>query len=393
MRHTLWRKLWIDEHGAIVTTELVLIGSTLALGSVVGLTEVRDSVNTELSDVAQAIGSIDQTYYYSGVQGHGAFTAGSAFIDRADEVTRPAPKEKILVCADVFTAPKGPPPMPRPKEPVRGQDKPKPPGPPPAPAVKEHHAGPGPHTFHAPAGTTIIINNNLAPNCNPAPVAPHCPPQPAPCPPAKPVYHAPPVVHHAPPVLPFRPCGPQPLAIPYGYPEGGWQSKGLSFPLPAALYQHNAEGFVPQHQARPPFHPAPHHRGEAHRPVKDGVEVRVTDATDDDLKKVAAMDNVRILKIDGKGVTNAGLELLRTLGDLEVLCLQNASVDDGAAISLAQLSNLRELQLGNVNLSDASTTPLKSLTGLERLVISGTRITDAGLNKLLESNPGLRIDR
>jgi len=77
-------RLWNDESGAIVSAEIVLIASILVIGVIVGLKSLRDSVVTELADVAQAISNFNQSFSFSGVTGHHAFTAGGAFGDQAD---------------------------------------------------------------------------------------------------------------------------------------------------------------------------------------------------------------------------------------------------------------------------------------------------------------------
>lgn len=73
-----------DESGFVVSTELILVATILVIGMVVGLTTVRDQVVTELSDVADAISALDQSYAYSDVTGHAASTAGTVFDDIAD---------------------------------------------------------------------------------------------------------------------------------------------------------------------------------------------------------------------------------------------------------------------------------------------------------------------
>ena len=98
-------QLWKDEAGFIVSTELVLIATILVIGMVVGLATVRNHVVQELGDVALAIGSINQSYYYTGVTGrltggdpaNASMTAGSEFEDMTDfcdspdqETTEPA---------------------------------------------------------------------------------------------------------------------------------------------------------------------------------------------------------------------------------------------------------------------------------------------------------------
>jgi hypothetical protein len=78
------RRLWADEAGFVISSELVLVATILVIGMIVGLTELRNQVVQELADVAIAIGKISQTYSYSSVTGHTAATAGSAFQDMTD---------------------------------------------------------------------------------------------------------------------------------------------------------------------------------------------------------------------------------------------------------------------------------------------------------------------
>jgi len=80
----LFARLWKEEAGAIVSAEIMLIASILVIGMIVGLKSLRDSVVTELADVAQALANVDQSYSYSGTAGHHAFTAGGFFSDLPD---------------------------------------------------------------------------------------------------------------------------------------------------------------------------------------------------------------------------------------------------------------------------------------------------------------------
>ncbi len=77
-------QFWKDESGAIIASEIMLIASVLVVGVTVGLKSMRDSVVTELADVSQALSNVDQSFYYGGTAGHGAFTAGGMFIDLPD---------------------------------------------------------------------------------------------------------------------------------------------------------------------------------------------------------------------------------------------------------------------------------------------------------------------
>ena len=58
----LLQKLWNDERGAVMSIELVLIGSVVLLGLIVGLAAYRDSIVQELGDAGASVGSLDQSY-------------------------------------------------------------------------------------------------------------------------------------------------------------------------------------------------------------------------------------------------------------------------------------------------------------------------------------------
>jgi Flp pilus assembly pilin Flp len=85
------RQLFNDESGMIISAELVLVLTICVLGVIVGLSHVVMAVNEELSDVAQAIGSLDQSYTYTGYtccKKNGVATSatpGSYFIDKPDD--------------------------------------------------------------------------------------------------------------------------------------------------------------------------------------------------------------------------------------------------------------------------------------------------------------------
>ena len=56
----LLNKLWADDNGFIISAELVLVGTIVGLGMVVGLAELSSAVNNELSDVAQGFAACNQ---------------------------------------------------------------------------------------------------------------------------------------------------------------------------------------------------------------------------------------------------------------------------------------------------------------------------------------------
>ena len=76
--------VWNDEAGFVVSAELILIASIAVLAMVVGLSEIAYGINQELEDTASAFGSVNQSFRYSGLLGHGGSSAGGSFNDLVD---------------------------------------------------------------------------------------------------------------------------------------------------------------------------------------------------------------------------------------------------------------------------------------------------------------------
>ena len=85
------KNLWNDECGMIISAELVLVLTICVIGVIVGLSHVVMAVNQELSDVAGAIGALDQSFNFTGYQcckKNGVYTsatAGSWNVDGTDD--------------------------------------------------------------------------------------------------------------------------------------------------------------------------------------------------------------------------------------------------------------------------------------------------------------------
>jgi Flp pilus assembly pilin Flp len=87
----MWTQFLRDEGGFIISAELVLVATICVIGLIVGLSEVQHAINAELNDVANAIGSLNQGYYFSGFHKRDfggithALTYGSIYIDEIDD--------------------------------------------------------------------------------------------------------------------------------------------------------------------------------------------------------------------------------------------------------------------------------------------------------------------
>ena len=75
--------------GFIVSAELVLIATIMVIGLIVGMVAIRDALTAEMHDVAEAIGSMDQSYFFDGITdtGTNAEIGASAFNDAVDNTT------------------------------------------------------------------------------------------------------------------------------------------------------------------------------------------------------------------------------------------------------------------------------------------------------------------
>ncbi len=96
-------RLWKEEDGAIVSSEIVVVTVLLVLGMIVGLQSVREAVVTELADFAAAIGSINQSYSFAGINGHHSSTAGSIFVDADDSCDDRDSSDGATQCVTVCT--------------------------------------------------------------------------------------------------------------------------------------------------------------------------------------------------------------------------------------------------------------------------------------------------
>lgn len=75
------------QRGFIVSAELIFIITILVIGLLVGWVSIRNAVVAELHDVAEAVGSVDQSFEFSGTNGLAgvnAQTDGSDFNDDVD---------------------------------------------------------------------------------------------------------------------------------------------------------------------------------------------------------------------------------------------------------------------------------------------------------------------
>jgi hypothetical protein len=77
-------RLWRDEAGFVISTEIILVTTILLLGLIVGLATFRDAVLEELADSGEAINNIAQNFSWSSITGHNSSVGGSLVTDVED---------------------------------------------------------------------------------------------------------------------------------------------------------------------------------------------------------------------------------------------------------------------------------------------------------------------
>ena len=83
-RFDLLNRFVKDLKGITISIELVLVAVVLLIGMLVGLTSVRDSIVSELADVAGSVDDLNQSFTTVGVQSGSANVSGSDFLDATD---------------------------------------------------------------------------------------------------------------------------------------------------------------------------------------------------------------------------------------------------------------------------------------------------------------------
>jgi len=70
----------------VMTIESILAVVMLVLGTSIGLSQVRDSINQELNDTSSAIRYINQSFRIPAIQSNnGASVGGSVFVDSTNQ--------------------------------------------------------------------------------------------------------------------------------------------------------------------------------------------------------------------------------------------------------------------------------------------------------------------
>lgn len=129
--------------------------------------------------------------------------------------------------------------------------------------------------------------------------------------------------------------------------------------------------------------------------------------SDDDLKTLAALKNVRNLNLSGpiqktvgekiiyepKQITDAGLKYLEGWTELQELSLDGTNITDAGLKSLAGMKKLKRLILSDTKVTDDGMEQLTKLPALTDVQLLNTKVTDSGVGVLKRWKENIRVTR
>ncbi len=75
----IFSQLFQDEFGAVLSAEVVVIGTIAVIGATAGLSAASKSIDAEMYEFASAIRHLDQSYSASRIEIDGDWSAGSSY--------------------------------------------------------------------------------------------------------------------------------------------------------------------------------------------------------------------------------------------------------------------------------------------------------------------------
>ena len=97
------------------------------------------------------------------------------------------------------------------------------------------------------------------------------------------------------------------------------------------------------------------------------------------------LERLKLLRLNGQPITDAGAESLARLKQLSWLELNDTPVGDPGMKALAKLAELKTLHLNGTKITDQGVAALTQLPKLENLSLVGTAVTDKAMELLANS--------
>lgn len=113
---------------------------------------------------------------------------------------------------------------------------------------------------------------------------------------------------------------------------------------------------------------------------------------DDDLHHLAALPNLRRLRLTSSGMTTKGIEQISGLAGLTELAILQAQIDAAGLKQLARLSRITSLTIQRSAVLDNTAVPhLALFPKLTHLALIEANLTDAGVEQIVRTLPNLRL--
>ena len=125
--------------------------------------------------------------------------------------------------------------------------------------------------------------------------------------------------------------------------------------------------------------------------VPFGLDCHGLKVTDSDVKELARLKNLRLLRLNGTQVTNAGLKHLAGLSELQAVDLGDTQVSDAGLTEFAGLKKLQVLLLDNTKVTNEGLKELTSLKSLRAVNLRKTGVTEEGVRQLQKALPDCRV--
>ncbi len=118
-------------------------------------------------------------------------------------------------------------------------------------------------------------------------------------------------------------------------------------------------------------------------PALESIVLRLSKVTDAGMEELAKCKSLKSVCIEGTSVTDNGLKYLLDLPNLYLLWLgvydEGANVTDEGMRTVGQMIQLKDLGLSGTPVTDEGISHLSGLSELESLKIDNTKVTEAGL--------------
>ncbi len=137
------------------------------------------------------------------------------------------------------------------------------------------------------------------------------------------------------------------------------------------------------------------HGGAVQKILRDSdaleVDLQGSTVADGDLKDLALLKNVQVLRLKETKIGDAGLEHVAKVATLKRLFLDKTAITDVGLNHLGGLKELEFLNLYGTAVSDAGMEHLKKIASLKTVIVTESKVTANGTASLRKSNPKLQV--